>query len=274
MKFPKLLSIFFALSLFVLGSCSEDEDTDPITGIKSCQPVKLTDDEGFATITYTNDKIANFTNEEYGTVTVQYHSNGNKAGKPSKMIFGDGEEGGLEYLYDEQGRLIGTLLSSSDLGGAAQISEFEYTNNRISKTSYFLAFPSEEEGEDPTFISTGFTTYEYDSKGNVLKAKVYYDNPATEEDESTVVQSTTDYTYDTKNSPTSAFQNLFVGIPSMNPAGENNVLTEIRREGNTVDKDLSFSNVYVFNENGYPTKTTRTSQNGDVSVINIEYSCK
>ncbi|WP_205503016.1 hypothetical protein [Rufibacter psychrotolerans] len=278
MKFPKLLPLLFVGSLFVFSSCSEDDkenDPDPIPGDKICRPVKVTAEDGVTAITYNNDKISTFSNEEFGNVTVSYHTSGNKAGKPSKLTFAAGEEGtgSLEYVYDEQGKLIGNAFVTAQMQGGGLVAEYEYTQNRVSKITRAMVFPSEEEGGEPDVVMMGFTTYEYDAKGNVTVAREFFDNPATEEDESTTPQSVTQYTYDNKPSPVSAFEALFMGVPTINPASPNNILTAVHREGNTVKKDLSYTNVYVFNENGYPTKTTQTTQNGETTVTNIDYSC-
>ncbi|WP_207435857.1 hypothetical protein [Sabulibacter ruber] len=277
MKLTKLFSLFFACSLLVFSSCTDDEETGPITGNKTCKPVKVTDEDGVTAITYNNDKISSFSNEEFGTVAVSYHSSGNKAGKLSKLTFSAGEEGdgSLEYVYDEQGKLIGTVFASEseEFMGAAMVSEFEYTGNRISKTTRALAFPSEEEGGEPMVVPFGHTTYEYDSKGNVTRVREYMDNPMTEEDESNEVKATVEYTYDSKTSTMAILEAMFIGMPGINPAGVNNVLTAVHKDGATVNKNLSYSNAYVFNENGYATKTTQTTQNGAVTVTNIEYSC-
>ncbi|WP_210463964.1 hypothetical protein [Rufibacter roseolus] len=275
MKFPKLLPVLFAASLFIMGSCTDDEETSPIDNIKACKAVKITDEDGVTSVTYANDKISSFTNGEFGTVNVQYHSSGSKAGKPSKMVFmnGDQGDGSMEYTYDDQGKLTGTMLSGEDMDGMGMGSEIEYSGNRISKITRFLVIPAEE-GEDPVSFPMGWTTYQYDAKGNVSKATEYYDNPATEEDESTSPSATTEYTYDAKNSPMAAFEALFIGLPTLNPPSVNNVITEVRKEGSTVDKDMSYTNTFVFNDNGYPTKITRTTQNNDVTTVNVEYSCQ
>ncbi|KAA3439152.1 hypothetical protein [Rufibacter hautae] len=275
MKFPKLLPVLFAASLFIMGSCTDDEDSTPIDGIQACKAVKITDEDGVTSVTYANDKISSFSNGEFGSVNVQYHSSGSKAGKPSKLVFTDGDQGDgtLEYTYDDQGKLTGTLLTGDDMDGMGMASEIEYSGNRISKITRLAVIPAEED-EEPVTFSMGWSTFQYDSKGNVSKATEYYDNPLTEEDESTSPAATTEYTYDAKNSPISAFEALFVGLPGLNPASVNNVITEVRKEGSTVDKDLSYTNTYVFNDKGYPTKITKTTQNNDVTTMNVEYSCQ
>ncbi|WP_157593012.1 hypothetical protein [Rufibacter tibetensis] len=265
MKFPKLLYLLIACSLFVFSSCTEDDDTGPNTGNKTCLPVKVTDEDQVTSITYSNGKIASFSNDEFGSVNVQYHTSGNKADKPAKMPFGT--DGSFEYMYDNQGKLTGTMITTPEFQGAGLLAEFEYSGNRISKVTRYLAFPGEDE-DDPQLFPFGYTTYQYDSKGNVTLVKEFGDQ------DSTTPDNTTEYTYDSKPTPTAAFMALFIGLPGMTPPAANNILTEVHKEGNTVDKDLSYTNTYVFNENGYPTKTTRTSQNGEVSVINIDYNCQ
>ncbi|MFB9864167.1 hypothetical protein [Rufibacter immobilis] len=268
MKLPKVLSLLFAFSLLVLGSCSEDDESTPVPGQQTCRPVKVTSEGLVSNITYTNDKITNFSTEGYGNATVSYHSAGNLAGKVASMAFSGGEQGNgtLEYEYDDQGLLIGTFLTILDLGGAGQVAEFTYTNGRISKITRTMVFSSEDEGEGPFMISMGHTTYTYDSQGNVLKATDY-------DADSETPDHTIEYTYDTKSNPSAGIEAFMVGLPGMNPASGNNILTAIYKEGNTVDKDNSYSNAYVFNSSGYATKITSTTQNGEVTVTNIDYSC-
>lgn len=273
MKFPKLFAFLAAASLVMFSSCEDDDDNDvpdPITG--NCKPVKVTDENGVSTITYTNDKITSLKTGEMGNITVTYHTTGAANGKVSELNFTAGEIGAgfVEYMYNNQGRLGASLYTSEFFSeifeGAALFSEFEYSAGKISKVTRYLLIPGEP-GEDPTMAPLSYSTFEYNAKGNMILMKEYEDNPTTPD-------YTTEFTYDDKFNPSAELENLLLGIPGLTPGSPNNQLTVLRKQGSTVVKDESYTNTYVYSSGGFPTKITTTPQQGAVTVANIEYSCK
>ncbi|AKQ46106.1 hypothetical protein TH63_11455 [Rufibacter radiotolerans] len=272
MKSTKYLIYLAVFSLLFSSACTDDDALDPTPIATNCKPIKFTDEEGVSLITYNQDKITSLKTQYYGIVTIEYHTSGATNGKPSKLTFSAGDQGAghLEYTYNPQGKVSSSLFTSQELsemlGGSFQ-SNFEYNGSgQISKVSRVIVFAGEP-GEAPTAYPVGYSTYEYNAKGNVTLVKDYDDGESTP----TTVN---EITYDDKINATAQVENLLIGIPGLPPASPNNALTSVMKEGGTVNKSESYTNTYVYNSGGYPTKITRTPQQGTPNVTSIEYSCQ
>ncbi len=142
--------------------------------------------------------------------------------------------------------------------------EYEYNaQNRVNKVNMFLDV--EEEG---TLSLAATIKYTYDSKGN----PAHKDYLVTMEPgaEPTLVYAY-EYTYDTKD-------NLAKNIPILNiePTPVNNLTKVVvtNKMTNAVDKQQSYSMTYEYDNNGYPTKSTTTTQAGVTTSLAYSYSCK
>ncbi|MBC3541498.1 hypothetical protein ACFSC6_15790 [Rufibacter sediminis] len=269
MKFIKLPTIFFALSLLVFASCSEDDESDPTPIASDCRITKITGTEGTSTFTYANDRIASFTDEELGQITVTYGSNG----QPTALEF---PEGSIEYVYEDGNTSKlpdGMYMQSEDISGeagvegAAMLITYEYNSaKKVISAERFVVMPSEEPEGSPLVLPMGTAKFEYDSKGNVISEKEFLPN-------ATTPSSTTTYTYDDKKNMAASFQSLLTGL-FIAPPSTNNVLTAEAKTGSTVNQEESYTNTYEYNSSGYPTKITSKTKSGTTTVSNVEYACQ
>ncbi len=82
---------------------------------------------------------------------------------------------------------------------------------------------------------------------------------------------TYEYTYDTKDNPAK-------NIPILNiePAPVNNLTKVVvtNKMTNVVDKQQSYSMTYEYDNNGYPVKSTTTTQAGVITSLAYNYNCK
>ncbi|RNI31010.1 hypothetical protein [Rufibacter latericius] len=268
MKFSKLPALFFLLSLFVLGSCSEDDDSDPTPTPSDCRVTKITGTDGTSTFTYANGRISSFTDEDLGEITVSYASNG----RPTALQFPDGN---IEYVYedDNTGQLPDGMMLVSDeiseeagVDGAGMLITYDYNSaKKVIAANRFVVIPAEDGGE-PQVIPLGTAKFDYDSKGNVIAEKEYLPNAI-------APSSTITYTYDDKKNMAASFQALLTGM-FIAPPSTNNILTADAKTGDTVDPEASYTNTYEYNSSGYPTKITNKTKEGTTTVSNVEYQCE
>ncbi|WP_207435856.1 hypothetical protein [Sabulibacter ruber] len=251
------IALFLASALFLATSCDEDEkDTDPKPIAQTCSLTKATEGQQITNLTYSADKLASFTAGSQ-TATIVY----NPAGKPSKLTY-SGSSNEVVYTYDTQGKLTSMSVSEAAEGGVRMLStQYEYTNNQITKATNSVYFrPSSGPSTIP--MPRGYTTYNYDAKGNITVVKEY-------NAQNSLVSTTEKSDYDDKVNPGSLLHSLF------GPASPNNPRTEVKKDAaGNVDKAASFTNVYTYNASGYPSKVEKTNQNGVKSVTVFDYSCK
>ncbi|GAA4315996.1 hypothetical protein GCM10023183_37040 [Nibribacter koreensis] len=248
------------------SSCSDDDEDTDNGGLKDCVPTLVTTTEGGATnkttIGYNGERqISSVMIEGDGalTGTVAYSN-----GKPSKFTVTESElgPGSIEYTYNSGGQLTQMNLTSSLFGSSPVIRyTLEYNGSgQVSKIITSQANPFTGSG----LQQTEYSTFTYDSKGNIQKESVYTGTGAGELDY------TIDYTYDNNVNPANALEKLIRGVSS-----PNNILTAITKGADgTVFQDESYSNVYKYNSDNYPTEFTQTMQSGTVSNSKVTYDCK
>jgi len=213
-----------------------------------------------------NRRIATLAMEDVGLAgTVEY----NNAGRPSKLNIPelnipDGNQIGaiyIQYSYNAQGQLT-SMEGFSSLFPLfpLYVTEFEYSAaGQISKaTASVSAFLPEND-----IVSPGYTTYLYDSRGNISKES-RYEGP----DGDTELAYTIEYTHDTAINPTLNLEKLIYGVGS-----PNNILTAVNKAADgTVDREASFTATYQY-DGSFPTTSTITYQNGEVNTVSITYNC-
>jgi hypothetical protein len=266
MKLTKVLFLFLASVSMLASSCSDDDDDTDNGALKDCVPTLVTTTEGGTTnkttIGYNNDrKISSVMIEGDGalTGTVAYSN-----GKPSKFTVSDSDlgPGSIEYTYNSTGQLTQMNIFSAVFGSSPVIRyTLEYNGaGQVSKIITSQANPFTGSG----MTQTDYSTFTYDSKGNIQKESVYTGTGAGDLDY------TIDYTYDSYVNPANALEKLIRGVSS-----PNNILTAITKGADgTVFQEESYTNVYKYNSDNYPTEFTQTLQSGTVLNSKVTYDCE
>jgi hypothetical protein len=148
-----------------------------------------------------------------------------------------------ELSYNADGQLFRKSYNRTN-DESSDFTEFQYDGGRITKeTGYYNG------------SVMGFTTYEYDSKGNVAKELKYMTSPYGV----TELTATTEYEYDDMHNPFQAFKRLTTPGVYTNP---NNILKQTYTLNFDVDpyteKVQVTTNKYEYNSEGYPSKVNGT----------------
>jgi hypothetical protein len=285
MKKSKISVVLLGLSLMsFFSACDPDsKKTDPQPtnpqnnpGGKACQIAAVSEttntgkeDSEFiydsqGKITRINTKVNGALNEY---ITFEY----NGAGKTTKVSTFDAANNVQDYFTTElnaAGNPVKLNFFSREAGSNQMVNvtryEYEYNaQNRISKANMFLDV--EEEG---TLSLAATINYKYDSKGNPSH-KDYLVTMETGAEPTLVY--TYEYTYDSKDNPAK-------NIPILNiePSPVNNLTKVVvtNKMTNAVDKQQSYSMTYEYDNNGYPTKSTTTTQAGVITSLSYSYNCK
>ncbi|RNI29409.1 hypothetical protein EFA69_07555 [Rufibacter immobilis] len=257
MRIHRTFLFLIASASFLLTSCEDDdESTMPTPEAQTCSLTKATEGQQITTLTYTNDKLSSFTIGTQ-TATIDY----NTAGKPSKVTY-SGSNDEISYTYDAQGKLTFMNEAEQVEGGTSVLTtQYEYTNNQITKASYSRTFRPTS-GPSTIPLPRGYTAYTYDAKGNILTVKEYTS-------QNSLLSTTEKSDYDDRVNPGAVLESL------LGPASLNNPRTQVEKDENgNIVKEASYTNAYTYNGSGYPTKVERTDQNGSKSQVTFDYSCK
>ncbi|MGI6049136.1 MAG: hypothetical protein ACOYEG_14210, partial [Petrimonas sp.] len=156
-----------------------------------------------------------------------------------------------DYEYDNFGKLKVIKYYGNANGEMVQstLITFEYENEHIIKRIF----------TDHKSAVTRFETYEYDSKGNVLKEKNY----SLFSREEPQLTSETTYKYDNKNNPYRVFYQT--GQPGLY-TNRNNIIEKTYSSFEDIDRGVERKSTiitsYTYNSKGFPVKV---DSNGSVS---------
>ncbi len=205
--------------------------------------------------------------DSYGTYTGEYTYEGNKI---TNITYSDNEYQNFTYNNDllvkvetyEDG-----ILSDSEI--------FEYDENNKLTTYLFLHYDMER-GDKKIFTYNTDGTVSYEDFTGDLETQTQLNstgnftidnNNITEHIQTFSLNSTTfTYTFDDKNSPS---KNVFAGdIFNMVYAegGNNNIIS-----CETANENESYTVTYTYNDNGYPTESVETYNDGSSSTIQYFY---
>lgn len=262
-NFKFLLMAFLAISVS-LASCSDDDDDDtdngttntddnPYTG--ACKPVSAveTDADGTettSTLTWSGDNLSKM---DMGTQTMSFEYNSD--GTVSKATMTEGSQSqSMTYTYDSQKRV--TAIATGD--GAMT---YTYTDNGFMEIAGDTTYCETDANGRITKKAnaatdpTDYTTYTYDSKGNMTQMVSYSSGSEVYKMERTYV------------SGKASFESVMPSfMPTEPPAPAELVATEARTQSGSTENE-SFT--YEYNSSGQVTKQTSS----DGSVMVMTYSC-
>lgn len=179
--YKQLLSLHLLLILVVtafLSSCGNNKDANPAPGNKNCLPTKVKSDTDKTEFIYDRNNRLTRVNEKENNTLVTYQTlDYNSSNQITKTT--DFEMNGTVgqqvsytiYEYNSNGLRSKVTSYSEDFGtgnlGANSYITYEYnTNAQITKSNNFAYG-----GTD--FRLVEYTTFTYDSKGNIIKAASY-----------------------------------------------------------------------------------------------------
>lgn len=208
-------------------------------------------------------------NSDGSGYTTDYHYDGNK------LVDISDEDGKIVFTY--VGDLITKMEFKDSQGVSYQVDTFVYENERIA--SYVSIEPLEQIGRKEVYVynndgTVGITNYSGNTTSQTLlggTGKVYFANGEISKIESVTdgFIETTNYTYDTKNSP----QKNILGINKLafiNAEADgvlHNLLTEVYVADGFTD---TFNYVYTYTPGDYPA-TSVENYEGDVTTTTYFY---
>ena len=144
-----------------------------------------------------------------------------------------------KFEYDSKGQVLLKYFIRTT-GNNGDLIEFHYENDRIVRST----------GDNNNSIS-GYTEYQYDESGNVIRQTRYtVSSPGIAE-----LSTTTDYEYDKMHNPFQSFRRLITPGIYTNP---NNIIREIYTlhfdAGPGIEKVQITDYTYEYNVRGYPVK--------------------
>jgi hypothetical protein len=268
--------LILAMSTLVLFSCSKDDDStstnpnDPGNpnnpANQKCRVTNASEDGGDEESIYEYDSQRRLTKviyKENGQLESYFETfEYNNEGYISKSVEWDGStmDGYDLYTYNGDGRLTKRESFYDNGSGIVKqsINTYEYDGNKrlIRKNRYNASAPT---------VIESYELYTYPS-GNTARQTSYYDNDS---DGTPDLDSTTDYTFDDKNSP-----QLLLGVAYDDEyVSEHNTLTEVyTRAGGTGTPD-TYTFSYEYNAQGFPTKMTADYGGTSPEIVNISYNC-
>lgn len=267
----KILYLFTA-SLFVLSSCSSDDDSLPELPsedisilpktISYIYPSDFLGTNSKSIVTYNGNKIMSIVDESSkatytydGNIITKYEQFSNEAqGTEVKR---------MEILYAyEAGKLKTRIFKDG-------ISENQ-PNGYITKTIY-------THNQDGTI---SYIVYDVDSITQVEKKNgagklTYKDGNLVKNEHSNITNSLFDgasvYEYDTKMNPFKNVLGYGLLLDEVGGFGKNNIIKTTRiTEGNS--KPSVFMTTYIYNDNGYPKRHTSFDGGGESIEYEIEYT--
>lgn len=267
----KLLYLFTA-SLFVLSSCSSDNDdlspTLPIEEIsilpKTISYIYPSDFFGTnskSTITYSGNKILSIVDEnskttytyDGGLITKQEQFSINAQGKEVKA-----KE--VVYLYENgklKTRIYKTRISEDRPNG--YITKTIYTHNQDGTISY-IVYDVDSITQVEKKQGTGKLIYK---DGNLIKSET--NNISISFGNGIRV-----YEYDTKKNPLKNILGFSLLLDEVDDCGKNNVI-KITRTSDEFSSPSVYITTYIYDDNGYPNRHTSFT-GGGVIEYEIEYT--
>lgn len=261
----KSFLVFILFLLFFAYACEENEPLIRQNGeILLLKQVKF-DSELYYEYTYTAEKLISeekskfhYTKHNYNKHSqlistdfyydpAMFSSNSHvvdSAWKREEWVNPANTDKGLcrRYFYNNNTQLV---KSTDEITYA----EYNYDEkNRISRQTFF------HEG-----ILSGFIDFTYDLSNNLIERRHYYVLDSGE----SLLATTTEYSYDTKNNPYKAFKSLL--IPGIH-TNTNNIIREVYilhlEVDNTINTRQVTENSYVYNIYDFPVK-----KNGNVEFV-------
>jgi YD repeat-containing protein len=250
-----------AIALFTLASCSDDSDSDTVNN-PGTNPAEtglllkksISNDQTGQSISIFNyndqNKLISITSPDELGGTYFYYS-GNLISR-IETLYDDTFSTKELYEYDSQNRLVTYTIYdyTTDLTGTevdAFKNTYTYNANGTITTRQYHGNETEQNISGPS--STVFTM----SNGNIIKKVVTYDESLT--------TTTTNYTFDNKNTPDKNMIGFNVFILADQVGGINNVTSV-----NTDDVIYNSSTTYTYNDAGYPITETNTTSQGETTT--------
>lgn len=249
-KLVYLLSITFLL----LQSCSPSDNNDSNTDSTNVVLVKkIVNSDEESNLSYDGTKLTKITLTGGEHVNITY--SGDLITKMEWFSSNNVSDQRIEYSYSSNKLTLAKLYS---------------TNNKLVETST-LTYNSDgsitdlESTYNGGTLPTSTTTYikYFDSVGNLIKQEQFSNN---------ILYGTTNYTYDTKNSPYKNITGWSTLVPSLgtNFLRVNNLLSEKQFINGSSNVFYEILYVYQYNSKDFPTSQTSTI-NGQTSTETYYY---
>jgi hypothetical protein len=198
---------------------------------------------------------------------------------------------GFKLKYNSNNKIIKAKLYYAGINTAYYNYHYN-TNGQRDKDTLYVFDTSIPPTNPATYVADSVTIYTYNASNQITRLDNYNVNPngtpshtystfiynaagdLTQESDyngSGTLLSTTDNTYDTKNSN---FNN-FTFISLVYAGQVHNILSQVvKTSGTSVDQSNSYTAAFTYNSNGYPLTEIDSYQDGSTDNSSYTYTCK